>query len=160
MTLETCEREQFLFEQNDVGTTFYVVLTGSVQVIVQGNRVAILEEGAAFGEMSLVRGEPRAAGIKCADNCEFMMIAKKDYDRILKGNATYQIEQREGFIRDLPQFSRKSKLVSAFFQCFRCFFFSVFIQCFMCFVCVLCVFCVVFCVVCVFVFVVGGVVVI
>jgi hypothetical protein len=58
-------------------------------------------------------GGPRAAGIgiKCADNCEFMMISKKDYDRILKGNATYQIEQREGFIRDLPQFARKSKSV-------------------------------------------------
>eukprot|EP01048_Picozoa_sp_COSAG05_P017456 COSAG05_NODE_2382_length_3145_cov_3.646422_2_plen_446_part_00 len=42
-----------LFNQGDVGETFYVIVSGEIGILVNGNQVATLGRGGAFGELSL-----------------------------------------------------------------------------------------------------------
>ena len=59
-----------IFRQGDVGNHFYVILSGSVEVLIRdphtnaNNRVATLYTGDSFGELALLEeGNVRAAGI-------------------------------------------------------------------------------------------------
>jgi len=50
---DTFSKGQVICEQGEVGDLFYIIVTGSVSVLVHGNEVAVLNAGAAFGELSL-----------------------------------------------------------------------------------------------------------
>lgn len=54
---------QNIVKQGDVGDTLYVVVQGTVSVVVDGREVAELHEGEHFGELALVDTEPRSADI-------------------------------------------------------------------------------------------------
>jgi CRP-like cAMP-binding protein len=49
----TFSQGQMICEQGEIGDLFYIIVTGSVSVLVNGNEVAALNAGAAFGELSL-----------------------------------------------------------------------------------------------------------
>lgn len=46
--------------------------------------IKTMGEGETFGELALVKNDPRAATIKCESDCYFGVIHKQDYDRFLK----------------------------------------------------------------------------
>jgi CRP-like cAMP-binding protein len=50
-----------VFKQGDVGTSWYVIYRGSVNVVVNGVVVCALQEGEGFGELALVNDRPRSA---------------------------------------------------------------------------------------------------
>lgn len=54
---------QTIVRQGEPGDTLYVVVQGTVAVIVDGEEVAELQAGEHFGELSLVDAEPRSATI-------------------------------------------------------------------------------------------------
>lgn len=49
--------------QGDIGTSMYVIVRGSVDVVVNGTTVASMKEGEVFGELSALDPEPRSATI-------------------------------------------------------------------------------------------------
>ena len=48
-------------------------------VNLKGKEIAILKQGASFGEGALLNDKPRAATVKCKNNCYFAVLSKKDY---------------------------------------------------------------------------------
>ncbi len=48
-----------MFRQGDVGTCWYVIYKGKVHVIVNGVKVATLNEGEGFGDLALITDKPR-----------------------------------------------------------------------------------------------------
>ncbi|RWS06253.1 rap guanine nucleotide exchange factor 4-like protein, partial [Dinothrombium tinctorium] len=75
-----------LFNQGDVGQSWYVILRGSVNVMIIGKGiVCTLNEGDDFGKLALVNDAPRAATIITnEDNCHFLRVDKEDFNRILR----------------------------------------------------------------------------
>jgi Rap guanine nucleotide exchange factor 4 len=75
-----------IFNQGDEGLSWYIILKGSVDVVVHGkNVVSQLFEGDDFGKLALVNKSPRAATIITReDNCHFLRVDKDDFNRILK----------------------------------------------------------------------------
>ncbi|MFT3709381.1 MAG: mechanosensitive ion channel family protein [Archangium sp.] len=68
------------------GTTFYVVVSGKLSVRV-GNpmkEIATLERGAAFGEMSLLTGEPRSATVVAMQDCLLLEMGRDVFARHLQ----------------------------------------------------------------------------
>ena len=57
---------QFLGLQGDY---FYIIEIGTFNVIVNGQVVAILEEGRSFGELALLYNCPRAATVRATKSC-------------------------------------------------------------------------------------------
>ncbi|XP_045910801.1 rap guanine nucleotide exchange factor 4 isoform X1 [Micropterus dolomieu] len=75
-----------LFSQGEEGTSWYIILKGSVNVVIYGKGVVCtLHEGDDFGKLALVNDTPRAASIVLReDNCHFLRVDKEDFNRILR----------------------------------------------------------------------------
>ncbi|XP_054859700.1 rap guanine nucleotide exchange factor 3 isoform X2 [Eublepharis macularius] len=75
-----------LFSQGDKGTSWYIIWKGSVNVVTHDKGlVSTLHEGDDFGQLALVNDAPRAATIILReDNCHFLRVDKRDFNRILK----------------------------------------------------------------------------
>ena len=89
-----CEDEgTTLFRQGDKGDSFYIILSGAVDVIVhfpsatgdmEEKIVATLKDGASFGELALVKSQPRNATIRTNTRCEIFRMDRAAYIRVLK----------------------------------------------------------------------------
>jgi CRP-like cAMP-binding protein len=92
-----CIREQelkageILFRVGDAGDALYIVAHGKVEVLTNGrpcadasgSAIAVLGEGHAFGEMSLLSGGPRTATIRAVEDTGLLKIGKDDFDRLV-----------------------------------------------------------------------------
>ena len=71
--------------RGDPGVDLYLVASGRVRVIGEdGVRIAELSRGEAFGEMSLISGEPANATIETAEPTRLIYIKGRDFGRLLK----------------------------------------------------------------------------
>ncbi|GLH02088.1 Guanine nucleotide-releasing factor 2 [Gryllus bimaculatus] len=75
-----------LFNQGDEGRSWYIILHGSVDVVIHGKGVVTtLQEGDDFGKLALINDAPRAATIVLReDNCHFLRVDKDAFNRILR----------------------------------------------------------------------------
>jgi CRP-like cAMP-binding protein len=103
MSLEIFEEDEFIFYQGDKGDKFYVVLSGSCDVLLKqrtgiyvnnedGSRteqytyqvIVTSHVGQQFGERALDYDEPRAATIRAGSFCELLTVTQHAYRKILK----------------------------------------------------------------------------
>lgn len=69
-----------------------------------GNQVAVLRQGQVFGERALLNKQHRAATIKCATDCEFLVITQEDFGSLIgeQNDFTRSLFGME-FFRDLEK---------------------------------------------------------
>lgn len=74
-----------LFRENDAGDAFYIVLSGSVEVVVErlNKQLAILSSGQFFGELSLILGIPRTATVRALEVTTLFVINSKSFSKLL-----------------------------------------------------------------------------
>ncbi|KAI5751356.1 hypothetical protein M8J77_006667 [Diaphorina citri] len=77
---------EILFHQGDEGKSWYIIIQGSVDVVIYGKGcVTSLYAGEDFGKLALVNNAPRAATIVTReDNCHFLRVDKDDFIRIMR----------------------------------------------------------------------------
>ncbi|XP_066151084.1 rap guanine nucleotide exchange factor 4 isoform X1 [Euwallacea fornicatus] len=75
-----------LFHQGDEGRSWYIIVRGSVDVVIHGKgTVNTLHEGDDFGKLALINDAPRAATIVLRENnCHFLRLDKENFNRILR----------------------------------------------------------------------------
>uniref|UniRef100_A0A1B6CZD4 Rap guanine nucleotide exchange factor 4 n=1 Tax=Clastoptera arizonana TaxID=38151 RepID=A0A1B6CZD4_9HEMI len=75
-----------LFQQGEEGKSWYIILQGSVDVVIHGKgKVTALHQGEDFGKLALMNDAPRAASIVSReDNCHFLRVDKDNFNRILR----------------------------------------------------------------------------
>lgn len=80
--------EQILFQEGDRGDAFYIILSGSVDVVAQkiNKHLATLGEGSFFGELSLMLGIPRTATVIAKEETLLFTISDKRFKRLLREN--------------------------------------------------------------------------
>ena len=70
--------------QGDAGSSMYVVLSGSVRVVLEpsGQEVAIIETGGIFGEMSMLTGDRRTATVRAIDDVRVLEITAERFREV------------------------------------------------------------------------------
>ncbi|KAL4478912.1 hypothetical protein ABPG72_019349 [Tetrahymena utriculariae] len=95
---------------NTVGDKFYIILCGSCSVHIKKNqddqqenpeliKVAVMPTGVGFGELALISNKPRMATIVCEEDCEFLTLQKRPFDKILKNKN--QINSKLAYLESL-----------------------------------------------------------
>lgn len=84
-------RGETLFQINDPGDAFYILLSGRLQVI-QGRPVAELLPGDSFGELALLSNKPRSATIRAQRDSELGRLHKDHFEMILKNHPEVAVE--------------------------------------------------------------------
>jgi len=77
---------EYILKQNEENDRFFYVKSGIVDVIVEENKVAELNTGSFFGEISLMTGEKTTASVKAIGDVEVYVIKSDDFSEILKNN--------------------------------------------------------------------------
>jgi CRP-like cAMP-binding protein len=90
------EKGEILFRTGDPGDALYIVGSGKVEVLSEdpgaedprdgaasGIAIAVLGKGNAFGEMSLLGGDPRTATIRAVEDTDLLKIEKSDFERLV-----------------------------------------------------------------------------
>ncbi len=88
--LETFAAGETVFEEGDVGTSLYVLVSGEVEVLAAGAVLATLPAPSSFGEMALVDREHRSATVRARTECAALRLDAE-------GFAAFRRRSRDGF---------------------------------------------------------------
>ncbi|HET9345694.1 MAG TPA: cyclic nucleotide-binding domain-containing protein [Candidatus Limnocylindrales bacterium] len=70
--------------QGEIGTGFFLIVSGSVRVIRGGEEVAVLGPGEFFGELSVIDGQPRVAQVVSIEPTRCLALASWDFEQALR----------------------------------------------------------------------------
>ena len=73
-----------IISEGDKGEELFIVLSGHAKVMRNGAELATLSAGDHFGEMALVRSQPRSATVTSEGNSELMVIRRTEFFEILR----------------------------------------------------------------------------
>jgi PPM family protein phosphatase len=75
---------EIIISEGDKGEELFIVLSGHAKVMRSGAEIATLNPGDHFGEMALVRSQPRSATVRSDGNSELMVIRRTEFFEILR----------------------------------------------------------------------------
>jgi serine/threonine protein phosphatase PrpC len=75
---------EIVISEGDKGEELFIVLSGHAKVLRNGAELATLSAGDHFGEMALVRSQPRSATVISDGNSELMVIRRTEFFEILR----------------------------------------------------------------------------
>jgi CRP/FNR family transcriptional regulator, cyclic AMP receptor protein len=78
------EPGQVIARQGDVGTGFFIVGSGSVRVVRDGETIATLGPGEFFGELSVLDGMPRTAQVIATEPTMCLALATWDFEAVVR----------------------------------------------------------------------------
>jgi MFS family permease len=70
---------EVVFRQGDAGDQYWIIQSGRVEVLVDGEHRRELGAGEGFGEIALLRDVPRTATVTAIDDVELMGVARDDF---------------------------------------------------------------------------------
>jgi CRP-like cAMP-binding protein len=120
--------EEFLFRQGDPGNYAYIVVSGQVEIFFDARGqelrpLGTVGEGACFGEMALLDGEPRSAGARTTSECILSRISRNDFIHIMYQHPAIAlgiITQLSRRIRGMnDKVGRLSRVVSGFTELYE-----------------------------------------
>lgn len=77
---------EVLFYEDEIGDTFYIILSGSVEVfVIKLNKfLSTMQAGQFFGELSLMLGIPRTATVRSLEDTVVFVINSKGFKKLLQ----------------------------------------------------------------------------
>ncbi len=87
--------------QGTPGQAFYLVLTGRVEIIRDGQSLGAFGPGDFFGEMSLLDHAPRSATIKALEPTNCLMLSSWDFKALLEKHPSIAVKLLEVLSRRL-----------------------------------------------------------
>jgi CRP-like cAMP-binding protein len=93
--------EHVIARQGDIGTGFFVVVSGAVRVVRDGEVIARLGPGDFFGELSVLDGLPRLAQVIADGPTTCLALATWDFESVLLGEPRVTLAILRGVARRL-----------------------------------------------------------
>ena len=89
--------------QGEIGTGFFVIVSGAVRVVRDGVVVAHLGAGEFFGELSVLDQMPRNATVAAEEATSCLALASWDFDRVLLEEPAVTLAILRGVARRLRE---------------------------------------------------------
>lgn len=104
---------QYVFREGELGDALYLITRGKVRISrdVAGmgeEALAILSEGDAFGEMSLIDESPRSADARVHESCDLLVIKKEALEDLMFLEKDLAYELLWNFVRTLSKRLRET----------------------------------------------------
>lgn len=84
-----------IIQQGGVGREFFVIGAGSVAIEIDGRQVNTLAQGSFFGEMALIRDQPRNATVRALTPVSCFVLAKDDFQTVVQSSSSFEEELRK-----------------------------------------------------------------
>lgn len=75
---------QVIIEEGETGDTMYVILEGSVDIIIDGEIFETVGEGGVFGEMALIDDASRSATVVARSYCKVVPVSRKQFNFMIQ----------------------------------------------------------------------------
>ncbi|NOU91012.1 cyclic nucleotide-binding domain-containing protein [Paenibacillus sp. LMG 31460] len=90
-TRRSFKRSTVLFSEKEVGSVFYMVLSGSVKIFTTSSSgeekiLSICKSGESFGELSLIDGKPRSASAQTLEDSVLLTLTGQSFLDLLRTN--------------------------------------------------------------------------
>ena len=102
MELYTFYGGQQVMTQNSDFSTYYVVRSGTLEVLIDGKRVNKIHEGEGFGELALLHEKPSSATVRSIDLVTLWGIERKVFRKVIEDINVNMYEQNREFLEKVP----------------------------------------------------------
>lgn len=113
--VKTFERDSVIISEYEPGETFYLIQSGSIQLVkcVNGVRknLDILHPGEFFGEMAILENSPRSATCVAIDKVEVLEFNKANFEALITGNPQMALILLKLFCKRIYDQKRRLKIL-------------------------------------------------
>ena len=102
MSLCNVESGTTVFKQGSLGNYFYILKEGAVELYINDTFMKSISNWESFGELALLHRAPRSGTIKATKNCEFWVLERKNFRKIIDFISEIQFEENKKFIQSIP----------------------------------------------------------
>ncbi len=95
-----------LFHAGDAADCMFVVLEGSLNVMLGGKVVENSKRGAILGEMALVDSAPRGASVVAVDACKLAKVDQRRFQRLIQQNPFFATHVMKELVERIRQMNR------------------------------------------------------
>lgn len=93
---------QAIFTEGDYGDFMYVLLEGSVEVLVHGKSVGTFDPVELFGEMAIIDPQPRSATVMAKTACKLARINRPRFLVLVQGQPEFALQVMQGLVDRIP----------------------------------------------------------
>ncbi|MBO7315611.1 MAG: Crp/Fnr family transcriptional regulator, partial [Paludibacteraceae bacterium] len=108
-------RDSVIISEHEPGETFYLIQSGSIQLVkcVNGVRknLDILHPGEFFGEMAILENSPRSATCVAIDKVEVLEFNKANFEALITGNPQMALILLKLFCKRIYDQKRRLKIL-------------------------------------------------
>jgi cAMP-dependent protein kinase regulator len=102
MSLCLVNAGQHIFEQNGIGSYFYVVKEGIVSLYIDDKLIKSLHTGDSFGEIALLHGVTRSGTIVAGSDCSLWVLDRLTFRKVKENISRSIFEGNKKFILSVP----------------------------------------------------------
>jgi cGMP-dependent protein kinase len=106
----TIDPHELIFEQRQHGSHFFILETGTVEIIVNDSRVTVLRRGSCFGELALLHNSPRSATVRSLERCTLWVLDRNTFRKAVEQISEVNYNENMHFVNSVPLF----RLLTAF----------------------------------------------
>ena len=96
--------DRVIARQGEIGTGFFIIVTGKVRVVRDGETLAELGPGDFFGELSVLDGKPRNAQVVSTEPTTCLALASWEFEAVVREQPSVALailRELAGRLRDL-----------------------------------------------------------
>ena len=98
-----------IYKQGDIPGCFYILKSGTCDVIVHGEKKEILQKGNIFGDSDLLYGTDRECTVKASTDCYVWVMEKKNFKKVIDHMLHITFEDNNTNAGRIPLFSTISQ---------------------------------------------------
>jgi len=98
--------ERVIARQGEIGTGFFIIVSGAVRVVRDGETIAELGPGAFFGELSVLDQRPRIAQVVSSESTICLALASWDFEAVVQEQPSVAmaiLRELAGRLRELTE---------------------------------------------------------